>query len=654
MRPRYCCFYLHQRLRLGWARAQAGPFVELVLPDGEVVRQQADNLLYAWEGAPAADDTAAVHQLEEHIARIPAQTPRLDALYAAMTPGDPAPFEALVQRVPPGEAPRKEDGWAHGLLFAALLLDKERFRYSNGAFTARSPEEVAERIEREQRRARDEAWVAKVAQWRLQLEAGEWADTSEDGRVFLAQLQTVLALEKRSPFWSLLGRPLGLHNLHVLDVSTRIKSWLQTAGAWPEWPTIWLQWAEVDTRFPAPLEQAAQALAAAPLRLAGRRDHTRSQVYTIDSEGTRDYDDGYAILDADAEGLTVAMHIAEPDPALEPGHPLFDEAARRIASVYTLEGIFPMFPESLSTRRFSLVAGEAREAVTFVLRIEEQGARLVAVERSRVRVTRNLDYAAGQALLDESPQHWGRLALLCAGLADVRAAQGAVIMERRETVLDVSDPRHIRMHQVVRSGPVYQVVEELAILYNREAGRYCRDHRLPGIYRVQPPPRRGGPDQADGPEMHMAARFSTRGAGHAGLACDRYIQTTSPIRRFPDLVMQRQIAAHALDGRVAFPQRAQLEDWAGRADARLATHDEVTRRIGDDWKRRYLLQHPTQIFEGVARRRWDEDHGRVWLEPLHLQAQSVLPTGVRDGDPVRVRVESVDRDHQLVWVACVE
>ncbi|HKI97742.1 MAG TPA: RNB domain-containing ribonuclease [bacterium] len=648
MRPRYCCFYLHQRLHLGWQRAESGGYVQLVLPDGEVVRQQTANMLYCWTGAPAADDSAAVAQLDDFERQFDAQGPRVDALYADMPPGEPVPFERLAQRTLEPE----ENGWARGLLFAALLADKQRFRFSAGAFTARSAEEVAERIERDQRRATEEAWVAKVARWRKMLEAGEWADDSADGREFLAQLQSLLALERRSPHWALISRPLGLHNLHILDIAQRLKSWLEIAHAWPDWPAIWLQWAEVPPVFAPALQVAAQPLAQAPLRRDKRRDYTAAEAYTIDSEGTQDYDDGFSILEADDEGLTIAMHIAEPDPALEPGHPLFDEAVRRMASVYTLEGIFPMLPESLSTGRFSLVAGADREAVTFVLRIEEAGAHLLEVQRSLVRVTRNLDYGAGQTLLDEQPDTWGHLALLCAGLADIRAAQGAVIMERREVVLDISDPRHIRLSQVVRSGPVYQLVEELAILHNREAGRYCRDHRLPGIYRVQPPPRRSV--DGDGSEMHMAARFSTRGGGHAGLACDRYIQTTSPIRRLPDLVMQRQIALHATEGRTSFAERSLLEEWAERADSRLATYDEVTRRIAGDWKRRYLLQHPKRIYEGVARRPRDDMHGRVWLEPLHLLAQAVLPTGVRDGEPVRVRVESVDRDHQAVWVTCVE
>ena len=77
-------------------------------------------------------------------------------------------------------------------------------------------------------------------------------------------------------------------------------------------------------------------------------------------------------------------------------------------------------------------------------------------------------------------------------------------------------------------------------------------------------------------------------------------------------------------------------------------------RIEDDWKRRYLLQNPGLILEGTARRARGSNQGRVWLEPLRLFAQCIFPAAVRDGERVRVRVQSVDRDHRSVWAACVE
>ena len=652
MRPQYCCLYLHQTLRMGQVRAREGNQVEITLADGSTNRQRARNILYHWEGDPEGNgEQGPLEQLCRHEAALRERPPTLDALHSAVTPGKAVPFEALARLALPADA----GGWAHGLLFMALLNDGNRFRYRNGAFVPRDVAEVAERAALQARREADKAWVSNARRWREMLEDGRWrAAGDEDAPAFLAQLLSLLALEKRSPYWALLARPLGLHNLHALDVSTRLKGWLETADAWPDWPAIWLQWGQVRTGFESSLTGPAAELTGARLRTAGRRDYREIAAYTFDSEYTRDFDDACSILSVEREGLTVAVHIAEPDPILQPGHPLFEEAARRMSSVYTVSGIFPMFPATLSTGRFSLLRGAERETLTFRFWIGDDGARLLGVEPALVRVSENLSYERAQRLLDEQPDCWGRLALLCAALAEDRAQRGAVIPRRRGVHLDVSDPEHIGLREVVRASPVHQLVEELAIVHNREAGRYCCAHGLPGIYRVQPARRADGEDWYEAPRAQAAARYSTRPDQHAGLACDRYIQTTSPIRRFPDLVMQRQIATHAAGGPAASYPPALLEEWAERADSRMAANEEVTMRIEDDWKRRYLLQNPGLILEGTARRARGSNQGRVWLEPLRLFAQCIFPAAMRDGERVRVRVQSVDRDHRSVWVACVE
>ncbi|NIP73879.1 MAG: hypothetical protein GWO16_12980, partial [Gammaproteobacteria bacterium] len=269
--PQYCCFYLHQQLRIGRVCADGGTHLELMLPDGRQVRQRAANMLYCWEGDPAADAKAAQAQLVAAEAALAGQQAHLDALYARMAPGEPMPFDALVELALGPEA----TGWGRGLLFAALLRDGLRYRFSKDAFTARSPEEVTERAAEQERRQRQQAWVDKVLAWREQFEAGTWESADDpDVPEFLEQLRSVLALERRSPHWALLSRPLGLHNLHVLDIATRIKSWLQLADGWPGWPDIWLRWGEVPRDFSPEVHSAARPLAAAPVRREDRRDFT--------------------------------------------------------------------------------------------------------------------------------------------------------------------------------------------------------------------------------------------------------------------------------------------------------------------------------------------------------------------------------------------
>jgi exoribonuclease-2 len=368
---------------------------------------------------------------------------------------------------------------------------------------------------------------------------------------------------------------------------------------------------------------------------------------SIDSPGTTDIDDALSLLEVTPDGVRIALHVVEPPAALQPGENLFEEAARRISSVYTQERRYPMLPEALSAGRYSLLAGEAREAVTFRILLQDGDGRLERISRSVVRVDANLDYAGGDALAAAQPETWGRLATACAALAERRKALGAMLPERWEVRINTDDPEALRLERRLRAGPGTQMVEELAILLNREAGRYCRDFRLPTIYRVQHRRRTSAGGGTGGLE---AARFSLKGGGHEGLACDRYVQVTSPMRRFPDLLMLRQIAAHVAGEPLPFRDRERLGVWVRWAEERMPVYGEFERRAAEQWKRAYLSQNRGMRVAARVTGIAEQGMGQVYLTELDLRARAVLPLGAAVGDALTCRVAEVDLDLPDVWV----
>lgn len=649
MKPKYCCFYLHQHLNLGWIRDDQDNTLNLVLPNGKKVRQRKDNLLLRWEGdALATPEETPLSQLQHHDTNIREAQPDLKSLYESLEPGEVYTLDAIAQQV----SPPRQGGWEMAALFIALLEGSLHFRYSQGRFTPRDPEEMAMRARREEERRQKEQWMEKASQWKTQLEAGRWDPGDDpDAEPFLDMMLSILIREKQSPHWPLLAKPLELFHLHSVDLEARLKNWLITADAWPDWPAVWLRWGEVPTRFDETLLQTAEKLSKAPARLNGRVDYRQETTYTIDSPGTLDMDDAVTLLEADAKGLTLALHISEPPAELLPGNPLYDEAARRVSSVYTVNAIFPMFPTVLSNQHFSLLQDAERETVTYRVRLDDNGARMLGVERGLVRVARNLDYTQAQLLLGEQSDTWGRLASLCKQLAETRLRKGAIIQERRDIWIDATNPDAIKLDEIYRSGPVHQLVEELAIVYNSMSGEYCTAHQLPAIYRVQPSPRPANQRWQDSRDTTQAARFSVDGEPHAGLACERYSQTTSPIRRFSDLVMQRQIIDHATAGRVVYQNTEQLSQWAEQADGRQAIYNEVAKRIADYWKRRYLAQNPHLELEGLARKQRRND--RIWLTGVQLLAECTWPQETQEKDKLRVRIDKVNVDQRRVQVRVV-
>ena len=85
----------------------------------------------------------------------------------------------------------------------------------------------------------------------------------------------------------------------------------------------------------------------------------------------------------------------------------------------------------------------------------------------------------------------------------------------------------------------------------------------------------------------------------------------------------------------------------------MAAYHQAARAIQHDYLRRYLQQNPDLELKGTVRRRHYADAGKIWLEQLEMMARCEVPSGLGDGDPVSVRVESVDRDRQTVWVTCL-
>jgi exoribonuclease-2 len=536
--------------------------------------------------------------------------------------------------------------WERAVLCLALTRDRERFRREGAGFVVLDAGERSQREARESQAREQREWMRLAQQWRPELERGRWNGARTPlGPEFLVRLRSLAALERHSPYWSGLAKPLGLHQHGEASVALRLKPWLEAAGAWPGWPDLWLERAAVRQAFPPRVLQEAARIAALPVDPKGRVERREPGAYTIDATNTFDYDDAYSVERAGTGGLVVCVHIADPHPDIAAGNPVFEEAGRRMSSVYSEAGVFPMLPPALSLGRFSLLRGRPREAVTCRFRVTEHGLEWSGLERSVIEVRENLDYEQASRLTVEQPETWGRLAAACAAQAQDRMRRGAFVTDRVEVQLDLSDPARIRLAVEPRSGPAQGIVEELAIAYNLAAGRLCRDARLPALYRVQqrPAPGRAAGAGLAGSMAH--ARFSTQGGPHEGLACERYVQATSPNRRFPDLVMQRQLAAHS-SGRPTPFTGEQLAAWSDEAEARLSAYAEAERLIQQHWVRAYLFQNPGSAVMGTVRQ-VDSRGARIWLDELGLPAEAP-PRRLDAGQRLAFRVAAVDVDRQRV------
>jgi ribonuclease R len=395
---------------------------------------------------------------------------------------------------------------------------------------------------------------------------------------------------------------------------------------------------EFSTRgFPPSVEvEAGRAVASAEARAAPRRDLVELPTFTVDPATARDFDDAVsARREGDATRLWI--HIADVAAHVPAGSRLDLEARRRGNSTYAPGTVEPMLPHALSEDACSLSPGVERLAVTAEVELGGDGkARAARFYRSRIRSDARLDYDQLDVVFSkgaEAPQG------VAEPLRVAREAAAALGERRGATSLDVEsfEPEfrfdadgHPVSARAVEQTESHRLIERLMILANEQVAQLLERKRVPAIYRVhaQPdpprierlveqlhdlevptPPMRGGlaPRQAaeaaaeasrlvaeearrrgHGRDAYTSlvlrslkqAQYSERNSGHAGLGSAAYCHFTSPIRRYPDLVVHRALLATLGEGE-APPSAAEAREVAWRCSERERESMRIERRADD-------------------------------------------------------------------------
>jgi ribonuclease R len=411
--------------------------------------------------------------------------------------------------------------------------------------------------------------------------------------------------------------------------------------------------------FRAALEvEAAEAASAAEREPGARRDLTALQTFTVDPATARDFDDAVS-AQREGEGARVWIHIADVAAHVRPGSPLDVEARRRANSTYVPGLVEPMLPHALSSDACSLAPGVERLAVTVEIELgpgaQPRSARFY---RSRIRSDARLDYEQLDAIFSGRVAAPEEVAEPLAAARDVAAALGE---QRGATSLEVesSEPEFrfdakgnvTAAHRVAQTES-HRLIERLMILTNEQVAQFLQRRRVAAIYRVhaQPDPARierlveqlaalGVPTpplgqglsaqqagrvaaeasrlvqrearrRGHGREAYTSlvlrslkqAQYSERNSGHAGLGSEAYTHFTSPIRRYPDLVVHRALLAALGEGEEA-PRLAETRDVAADCSARERESAKIERGA-DDVCAAYLLERELSergkdaVFEG--------------------------------------------------------
>jgi exoribonuclease-2 len=446
-------------------------------------------------------------------------------------------------------------------------------------------------------------------------------------------------------------------DLDPADTAYRV---LRGAGRLPQDADRFLATAGIREEFPPRALEACESLAPfAPE--ASREDFTSLLTFSIDDPGTAEVDDALSVEAVPDGGARIGIHIADVAAFVDVGGVLDLEAFRRGTSIYLPSRTVTMLPRRLACGLASLERGELRPSLSFVADIDAGGAvRGVRIARGMVRVWERLDYRAVDALLRERRSDplavaLARLDFLSASLLAGRRARGALVLRRPELRVRARPGEPLEVEVLDAESAGRRIVTELMILANRAAAEWARSFGIAIIYRAQDPPREPivVPEVYDPVALDEVFRrlsrsaFSTHPRPHGGLGLECYTQTTSPIRRYADLVIQRQLAAH-LDGRpLPYGVEELLRVLAASQDAEVEA-----RRVEERATRFHLLEHLQATrcadeLEGVLVRRQGSS-GIVETTDLYVRGTLLGAGGFSPGHRLRLRIERIDPERDVL------
>ena len=549
-----------------------------------------------------------------------------------------------------------------------LVGPQQWFRWRQEEISARSLTELRP-LRRERRRRqldaeREQSWQALLR--RRQPVEAEALPLEQRER--LEQLQQ-LAAGRIEPDQLEPALRQSLSALHLRTDRGDLRHLLVELGQWDRHRLLSLAGTTWSSGFkPELLAEAQRLLAMVDLEQPGdatRLDLSGQHCVTIDDDDTRDIDDGLALERRSDGSLRIWIHVADPGRLIAADSPLDLEARRRGSSLYLAVGNLPMFPEELSNGPFSLRQGKRSAAWSFWVELDEAGEiGASSIQRSWVKPTYRLSYNDADELIDLAPPEDPDLADLDRLLErrrQWRLARGALLMDLPEG--------RIRNHEgepqleITEPSPSRQLVAEAMILAGAVAARFGMEQGLSLPYRSQLPA-----DLPAAAELQAlpdgAVRFAaikrclsrglmgTQPAAHFSLGLPAYVQATSPIRRYGDLVVQRQIAA-ILDGSPPL-NTEQLQELLEQFDTAVREGIGISREDQRHWQQVWFEAHRGGQWSAQFLRwlRPQDRLGLVRIEELALDLAAECPSGAAPGVQLLLRVKQVDCLRDQLRLVC--
>ncbi len=389
--------------------------------------------------------------------------------------------------------------------------------------------------------------------------------------------------------------------------------------------------------------------------LHGRRDFTNQNIVTIDSFDTKDIDDAVGITENDDGTFTLGVHIADVSEYVKQNSPLDKEAYKRGTSVYFPDLVYPMLPRELSNGICSLNPKVLRLTLSVIMKIDSDGDVIdYEICEGYIKSREKMTYKDVFAILNDDEETCKKYDYLVKDFKSMqklhrilekkRQKRGALEFDLPECKFVMDEAGHVVDVVLYERNEAHMLIESFMLIANETVAHACCKEKIPFLYRVHEQPDgqkmfdffqfagQFGYKVADNPDkvtpkelQHLLkkvegkpyeklinsvmlrslqkARYAPKNLGHFGIAAKDYCHFTSPIRRYPDLLIHRIIKKFYLRNK-----DKKAMEWYNEfvEEASLLTSEreklaECAEREVDDLKKAdYMQNHVGEIYEGVV------------------------------------------------------
>jgi exoribonuclease-2 len=529
----------------------------------------------------------------------------------------------------------------------AFFHDRLYFKFNKMIFTPYTPQQVEAKKKQIKETEKREILIRKGAAWINDVLNNKNGSNTKGDQEIIDILKSYYLFNNNFASYltakhiikkSLINSPEQLFNVFV------------KAGIWDQNINVDLLAMQIPTVFSRNVIEQEKKLAQSRMNFFDdplRKDLTDLPLITIDGQSTLDFDDAISLENTES-GYTLGIHIIDVDAYIKSDDPIDLAARDRASSIYMPDDKLPMIPPNLSEDLCSLKENEIRPGISTIIKLsrffEIQDYKIVP---SIIKVHKQMSYSSAN-LLNGKDDPITTLYKIAIRLREKRLKAGAIQITLPEVNVWLEENQEIGYLKIDRENPSRMLISEMMIFANSLMAEFLAAHNVPAVFRSQAQPKQR---LFKGIETSLILNFmqrkqlsramiGTEPDIHSGLGVKAYATATSPIRRYHDLLTQRQIKS--IFGYDKAYTKTELETILQTISVSIANAGRVQASRKRYWIIKYLESKRGNTYEALVLD-CHRDHYTVLIKEFMYEAK--LPVSgikLKHGDIIQVTIQHAD------------